>query len=50
LLLPPLRRGHQQEALAAVPWTASCIACQQAADGMVGQPSSVIEELLVSAG
>ena len=37
--------------LAAVPWTASCIACQQAADSMVGQPSSgVIEELLVSAG
>jgi DnaK suppressor protein len=36
--------------LAAVPWTASCIASQQAADSMVYQPSSVIEELLVSAG
>ena len=35
--------------LAAVPWTGSCITCQQAADNMVGQPSSVMEELLVSA-
>jgi RNA polymerase-binding transcription factor len=36
--------------LAAVPWTASCIACQEAADSMAGQPWSAGEELLASAG
>jgi RNA polymerase-binding transcription factor len=35
--------------LAAVPWTASCIVCQQAVDGVAGQRWSVGEELLVSA-
>jgi len=36
--------------LTAVPWTASCIACAQAADSMSGQSWSVDEELLVGAG
>ncbi|HXP83231.1 MAG TPA: TraR/DksA family transcriptional regulator [Bryobacteraceae bacterium] len=36
--------------LAAVPWTASCIACQEAADSVAGQPWSAGEELLASAG
>jgi DnaK suppressor protein len=36
--------------LAAVPWTASCIGCQETADGTAGQPWSAAEELLVSNG
>lgn len=36
--------------LAAVPWTASCIVCQEAADRMGDQPWSAAEELLASAG
>ena len=36
--------------LAAVPWTASCIGCQTAADRVTGQPWRVAEELLVNAG
>jgi len=35
--------------LAAVPWTASCIVCQEAADNMAGQPWTVAAEPLVSA-
>jgi RNA polymerase-binding transcription factor len=35
--------------LVALPWTASCIVCQEAADSLAGQPWSVSEELLVSA-
>jgi len=35
--------------LTAVPWTASCIVCQQAADSMPGQHWNVDEELLVGA-
>ena len=35
--------------LTAVPWTASCIVCAQAADSMSGQSWSVGEELLVAA-
>jgi len=35
--------------LAAVPWTASCIVCQEAADSLAGQAWSSTEELLVSA-
>jgi DnaK suppressor protein len=35
--------------LTAVPWTASCIVCQQAADSMPGQHWNVGEELLVGA-
>ena len=35
--------------LAAVPWTASCIVCQEAADGIAGKPWSMTEERLVSA-
>jgi DnaK suppressor protein len=35
--------------LAAVPWTPSCITCQEAADSMAGQPGSGAEELLVGA-
>ncbi len=33
--------------LAAVPWTTSCIACQEAADSTAGQPWSAAEEVLV---
>jgi DnaK suppressor protein len=33
--------------LSAVPWTPSCIVCQEAADSMAGQPWSVAEEVLV---
>src|SRR5512143_4163366 len=36
--------------LTAVPWTASCIVCAQAADSMSAQSWSVGEELLVAAG
>jgi DnaK suppressor protein len=36
--------------LAAVPWTASCIVCQEAADSQVGQPWNAAEELLANAG
>jgi DnaK suppressor protein len=36
--------------LAALPWTASCIVCQEAADSLAGQPWSAGEELLTSAG
>ena len=36
--------------LSAVPWTASCIVCQEAADGMAGQPWSAGLELLANAG
>src|SRR5579863_1196882 len=32
--------------LSAVPWTASCIVCQEAADRVAGQPWSAAEELL----
>ncbi|MGD1092653.1 MAG: TraR/DksA C4-type zinc finger protein [Bryobacteraceae bacterium] len=35
--------------LAAVPWTASCIVCQEAADNVAGQPWNVGQELLVKA-
>jgi hypothetical protein len=35
--------------LAAVPWTASCIVCREAADSLAGQPWTVAEEPLVSA-
>jgi DnaK suppressor protein len=35
--------------LAAVPWTASCIVCQEATDCLAGHPWSATEELLVSA-
>jgi DnaK suppressor protein len=35
--------------LVAVPWTASCIVCQEASDRVAGRPWSVAEELLVSA-
>jgi DnaK suppressor protein len=35
--------------LGAVPWTALCIVCQEAADRLASQPWSVTEELLVSA-
>lgn len=35
--------------LAAVPWTSSCITCQQAVDSMAGQRWSAGEELLVGA-
>jgi DnaK suppressor protein len=35
--------------LAAVPWTASCIVCQEAADNMSGQPWNMAEEPLESA-
>ena len=35
--------------LAAVPWTALCIACREAADSTTGQPWSVAEELLLTA-
>jgi DnaK suppressor protein len=35
--------------LAAVPWTASCIVCQTAADSVAGHPWSVAEEPLVIA-
>ncbi len=33
--------------LAAVPWTTSCIVCQEAADSTAGQPWSAAEEVLV---
>jgi DnaK suppressor protein len=36
--------------LAAVPWTALCIVCQEAADSSVEQPWSAGEELLAEAG
>ena len=36
--------------LVAVPWTPSCIVCQEAADSVAGQPWSVAEEVLVGAG
>lgn len=35
--------------LAAVPWTALCIVCQEASDRRTGQPWNVAEELLVGA-
>lgn len=35
--------------LAAVPWTSSCIVCQEAADSVAGQPWSAAEEVLVGA-
>jgi DnaK suppressor protein len=35
--------------LTAVPWTASCILCQQAADSMPGQHWNAGEELLAAA-
>lgn len=35
--------------LTAVPWTASCILCQQAADSMPGQYCNAGEELLAAA-
>jgi DnaK suppressor protein len=35
--------------LAAVPWTASCIVCQEIADRMGGQPWTAADELLDSA-
>jgi DnaK suppressor protein len=35
--------------LSAVPWTASCIVCQEAADRLAEQPWSAAEELLASA-
>lgn len=35
--------------LTAVPWTASCIVCRQAADSMSKQDGSAYEELLVGA-
>jgi len=35
--------------LAAMPWTAACIVCQQAADNAEGQPWSTDEELLAAA-
>jgi DnaK suppressor protein len=35
--------------LAAVPWTALCIICQEAADSLVGQPWSEVEDDLVIA-
>ena len=35
--------------LVAVPWTASCIVCQAAADNMSGQPWNVDDELLIKA-
>jgi DnaK suppressor protein len=35
--------------LAAVPWTASCIVCQEAADRLAEHPWSAAEELLASA-
>ncbi len=35
--------------LAAVPWTTSCIVCQEAAEKKADQTESVAEELLVSA-
>jgi DnaK suppressor protein len=35
--------------LSAVPWTASCIVCQEAADGIAVQPWSAAEELLANA-
>jgi DnaK suppressor protein len=36
--------------LSAVPWTASCIVCQEANDTMASQPWSAAEELLANAG
>jgi len=36
--------------LTAVPWAASCIACQHSADGVAGERGSVGEELQVGAG
>jgi DnaK suppressor protein len=35
--------------LAAVPWTTSCIVCQEATESMAGQPRSIAEELLADA-
>jgi len=35
--------------LAAVPWTASCIVCREAADRLVSQPWSVSEQVLAEA-
>jgi DnaK suppressor protein len=35
--------------LAAMPWSGSCISCQEAADNMAGQPGNMHEELLMSA-
>lgn len=36
--------------LAAVPWTALCIVCQETADSTASQPWGAAEELLVGAG
>jgi DnaK suppressor protein len=35
--------------LAAMPWSGSCISCQEAADNMASQPGNMHEELLVGA-
>jgi len=35
--------------LAAVPWTAACITCQQATDSVAGRPWLAREELLIGA-
>jgi len=35
--------------LAAVPWTAACIICQQATDSVAGRPWLASEELLIGA-
>jgi DnaK suppressor protein len=40
--------GIGMKRLSAVPWTSSCIVCQEAADNMAGQPWLAGEELLVS--
>ena len=42
--------GISLKRLSAVPWTASCIVCQEAADSMAGQPWSAGLELLADAG
>ena len=44
-------QGISMKRLAAVPWTTSCIACQETADRMAGQPRNlaVAEQLLAGA-
>ncbi len=41
--------GISMKRLTAVPWTTSCIACQEAADNMASQPWAAAQELLAGA-
>jgi DnaK suppressor protein len=41
--------GISMKRLAAVPWTTSCIVCQEAAESMARQPRGVAKELLANA-